>query len=161
MEMNTLLNDCLEAVAQDSDLDTWCRANYDQAVSVYGNFDEREPPQEDDCPAVAIYPARKSYGGSLYDDGLEFVAMLYDESARTHAGISNITEYAGVQNIETMRQKVLSAIHGVVSATDTSRISRVEVEYEPIAYYPFIMCACAVAVETPYTIGSGSPFAAE
>lgn len=161
MDMNTLLDDVMEAVAQDSATDDWCKANYGQAIQVYGNFDEREPPAEADCPAVAIYPSRKDYGGQVYDDGLEFVAIIHDETSVSHAGISNITHYTGVKNIEALRKLILSAIHAVVAATDTSAIRRVGVDYEPIEFFPFVLVACAISVETPYTIGSGSPFVAE
>jgi hypothetical protein len=157
MDLNPLIKSCKEQIATDADLDSWCQAAYGQAVKVYGNFDERMPPGASDCPCVAVFPNKKIYGGKEYADVLAFVCRLYDESAQVHAGIENIVDYAGVENIEDMRKLVLAVIAGVVEASGSARIVEVTVEYDSISYFPFIEVAAAVAIETPYTIGSGNP----
>jgi hypothetical protein len=157
MDLNPLVNSCKEEIATDAELASWCNTNYGQGVKVYGNFDERRPPGEADCPCVAVFPNTKKYGGREYTDVIEFVCTLYDEAAGVHPGIDNIVDYAGVKNVEAMRKLVLAVIAAVIEASSASRITEVNVEYDTITYFPFVQAAAAVAIETPYTIGSGNP----
>lgn len=63
---------------------------------------------------------------------------------------SNITEYAGVQRIETFRLKVLAAISGAL--TDY-RITKVETGYETIMFFPSFMCDMEITIEEKTEFG--------
>ncbi|MHB8109760.1 MAG: hypothetical protein ACYDHW_06980 [Syntrophorhabdaceae bacterium] len=63
---------------------------------------------------------------------------------------SNITEYAGVQNIEAFRQLVLAAIDGAI----TSRITEIETGYEPIEAFPMFLQDMLVTIEKETAFGS-------
>jgi len=154
MNINTLLNDFSEAVAQSSTIKAWTQANYTADHKVYVGMDTRKPPNKDDCPYVAIYPERKQIGQHQREKHheIEVVCCIHDDTSRTHPGISNLIEYTGVQNIESFRKLVETCIAGVDIGNAT--LSLVSVDYEMIESFPFIMCGMIVDVWESVTIGS-------
>jgi len=154
MNINTLLDSISEAIATDSDISTWCNANYSDGVSVYVNIDSRKPPRQDDCPLVLVYPVAKFCGQRENEKQHVFSigCCVYDESRASHAGISNITEYAGVKNAEALRKYVETAIAGLTLTN--CEISPVEVEYDPIESFPFIWALMTITIVEAVTIGS-------
>lgn len=156
MNINTLTIDFAEAVAQDTDLRTWCQIHYSSDQSVYAAMDMRDPPQDSDCPYVVLYPVRKEFGQHRREKihEIEVVGCLHDTSTRSHAGVSNLTEYTGVQNIETFRKLIEDAIAGVDIGNMT--LSVIAVDYEMIESFPFFMCGMVIQVWEGVCIG-GDP----
>lgn len=157
MDINTLMTDLAEAVATDSDVESWCQAQYEKSIKVFMNFDVRNPPQAADCPCVCLYPAEKQYGGSTYADAVGNVVMVYDEGEETHADIDNILQFSGPKNIEHLRKLVLRAQAGVIEATNNSRIDAISVDYDTISQFPFMLADQTLQIATPWTTGSGNP----
>jgi len=156
MNINTLTVDFAEAVAQDADLKTWCQINYSSDQAVYAAMDVRNPPGDTDCPYVILYPVRKEFGQHRREKlhEIEVVGCLHDTTTRSHAGVSNLTEYTGVQNIETYRKLIEDAIAGVDIGNLTLAV--IAVDYEMIESFPFFMCGIVVQVWEGVTIG-GDP----
>jgi hypothetical protein len=82
------------------------------------------------------------------DAALALITDSFDDDPEATID-SNITEYSGIQNIETFRQKVIAAINGISGI----RIITVETDYEPIAFFPSAMCDMIITIED--TIGFG------
>ena len=157
MDVNTLINDLVEAIAGDSVIETWCQAQYGKSVQVFTYVDLRNPPAADDCPCVCVTPVEKQYPGREYADAVDMTCIVHDRSTRTHDGYDNILEYVGTRNVEALRKLVLSVLADLVAATDASRIDQVSVDYDTISMFPFMLASQAAAVVTPYTVGSGNP----
>jgi hypothetical protein len=154
MNINDLIVDFAEAVAEDITIKAWCQIHYSSDHKVYVGIDMRSPPQESDCPYVILYPERKELGQHRREKFHEFeiISCLYDTSARSHAGVSNLVEYTGIQNIETFRKMVEDAVSGV----DIGNLAMafVAVDYETIESFPFFMCGMVVQIWEGVTIGS-------
>jgi len=154
MDINELTVDFAEAVAQDAAIKAWCQGQYSEDHTVYAGLDIRNPPQDSDCPYVVLYPVRKEFGQHRREKFHEFevVGCLHDTTTRSHAGISNLTEFTGVQNIETFRKLVEDAIAGVDIGNLTLAV--IAVDYEIIESFPFFMCGMVIQVWEGVTIGS-------
>lgn len=157
MDINPLLSDLAEAVATDADVESWCQDKYGKSITVFMNFDVRNPPEKDDCPCVCLYPAEKEYGGSIYADAIGNVVMVYDSGEETREDIDNIRQFSGPKNVEHLRKLVLRAQAGVIEATGSSRIESVSVDYDTISNFPFMLADQALQITTPWTLGSGNP----
>ena len=157
MDLNPLIDNLVSAIATDSAIDAWCRDNYGRGIKVFGNFDVRNPPGEEDCPAVCVYPEEKQYGGRQYADAVTLVDMVHDPETRNRPGLDNVIEYAGVKNVEALRRLVLEAAVSVVEQSDTAGINEIAVDYSTIEWFPFCMAGQTLSIESPYVIGSGHP----
>jgi hypothetical protein len=154
MNINTLLNDFAEAVAQSSTIKTWTQANYSADHKVYAGMDTRDPPDENDCPYMALYPIRKLLGQHQREKHheIEVVCCIHDTTTRAHDGITNLIEYKGVQNIESFRKLVETCIASV--DIGNANLSLVTVDYEMIETFPFFMCGMVFNVWEGVTMGS-------
>jgi len=155
---NTLLISLRNAVHDDSDTQTWCTANYSRNHKVYVGLDTREPPAEDQYPLVYIYPVVERAGYDLDSQDLVIGATcgIVDDDTRTVAGKTNAVELAGVQNIETFRKYVETAIVG--AELGDLMISTVEIAYETIDFFPFFIATMEFTFTDDYAQGD-DPFA--
>lgn len=152
MNINTIISDMAQDLALNAGLLAWSKVTYGQDHKVYINIDRRNPPGEDDCPYVVIYPITKNVGSaeSAKKHGLEMVCCIHDDASRTHAE-TNVTEYEGVQNIETFRKKV----EGILDDTDLGDafIETVDIEYDTIEMFPFMMAGMVVSIHEDWSFG--------
>jgi hypothetical protein len=148
-DMNTLLTSIRDGIAGNAAIKTWTQATYTKDHKVFVGLDTRFPPAESDCPCVVLSPARKIGGESqeVITHKFEVSCEIINEGSTT---TSNKVEYNGVQEIETFRQKVLDAIHGLADI----RIRTVETEYETIMFFPSFMCDMVITIEEETEFGS-------
>jgi len=154
MNINTLTVDFAEAVAESDVIRAWCQIAYSSDHAVYAGMDARNPPGEDDCPYVVLYPVRKQFGQHQREKfhEIEVVGCLHDTTTRSHAGVANLTEYTGVQNIEAFRKLIEDSIADVDIGNLT--LSVIAVDYEMIESFPFFMCGMVIQVWEGVCIGS-------
>ena len=138
------------------DTGTWCQATYGQKHQVYKNFDERDPPGDEKCPYILIYPAAKKAGHHVNQKthAFETVCCIYDESLVT-GGTENITEYHGVQRLETFRKYIEAAI--LVSVPSKTELAVMEVEYDTITNFPFMAAGMILEITETVCLGE-DPF---
>ena len=152
MDINTILTDIAQDIALNADLGAWSTVTYGRTHEVFINIDRRNPPGEDNCPYVVLYPISKNVGSgeSVKRHGFEIICCVNDDSSRTHAE-TNVTEYEGVQNIETFRKKVETIIDG----TDIGGafVETVDIEYETIEMFPFMMAGMVVSIHEDWSFG--------
>ena len=150
MNINTILAALADDIAKNAGLKTWANTNYSQNHKVFINIDRRNPPGESDCPYVVLYPISKNVGSGegVKRHGFEIICCINDDSSRTHAE-ANVTEYAGVQDIETFRKMVETIIDG----TDLGGafMETVDIEYETIEMFPFMMAGMVVSVREDWS----------
>lgn len=154
MNINTLINDFAEALADSETIKNWCQVNYTSDHKVYAGMDTRDPPDENDCPYLVLYPVRKHLGQHQREKHheIEVVCCLNDTTFNVHGGIGNLTEFTGVQNIESFRKLVETCIAAVDIGNAT--LSTIAVDYEMIESFPFFMCGMVLDVWEAVTIGS-------
>lgn len=148
MNMNTLIGAIKTAVSANSAVKTWTQATYGKDHTVFVGVDARNPPGEADCPLVAIFPGGKISGTSqdFLTDRVGVSCEITNEDSTT---TGNATEYDGIQEIETFRQKVLDAIDEITDA----RITKIETEYEAMAFFPLFMCDMLITFEQETEFG--------
>lgn len=153
MDINTLLETFKDALTQDSALSSWCIAVYGQTHKVYINIDVNSPPAETDCPYFVLYPASKSAGPQTARKrhGLVMVCCLYDDSSLTNVE-TNVVEYKGVKRLETLRKKGENAL--AAADIDPAVIDTLDIEYDTIESFPFMMAGTEVAVGQAHLIGA-------
>lgn len=158
MDLNPFFADIAPALAGDAGISDLCQAEYGREVKVYMNYDARHPPGADDCPAVCVYPAEKSYGGDTYHDAIECVCLVHDDRAEeAYMGHDNVVGYAGVRHAESLRKAALRVISDRVAQTVSGQIDEIAVDYDTITQFPYIYAAMAVAISESWTMGSGNP----
>lgn len=146
-DMNTLLTSIRDAVANNAAIKAWTQLTYAKDHKVFVGIDTRNPPGESDCPCVVLSPVHKLGGGNqdvIVHDFMVSCEVINEDSTVT----GNITEYAGVQEIETFRQKVLDAAN-----TISDRIVKVGTDYEAIMFFPSFMCDMQISIEEETEFG--------
>ncbi len=153
MNIYTLLTSISEAVADNANIKTWAQTNYTKDHYVFINFDVRNPPEENNCPFVAIYPIHKSVGNTkaVQSHSFEIVCCISQTATATRSK-TNLLEYTGFGELEEFRKLVETVIAGVnISNSDLSEIN---IEYEAIEMFPLFMCGMTVTITNHVTIGS-------
>lgn len=148
-DMNTLLTSIRDAIANNAAIKTWTQTTYSKDHTVFVGVDTKRPPAEADCPCVVVSHAKKVGGEAqeVIDHRFSVSCEVINESSTT---TGNIVEYAGMQELETFRQKVLDAVHGVSDI----RIRTVETEYEAIMFFPSFLCDMIITIEEETEFGS-------
>lgn len=101
---------------------------------------------------LALITAELEREGKTQEEIDAAIALITDsfDDDPTATIDSNITEYTGIQNIEAFRQKVIAAVNAISGI----RITTVETDYEPIAFFPSAMCDMVVTIEEDTVFGS-------
>lgn len=154
MNITTMIDAISAAIAQDSAIAAWCTTTYGHTHKVFVSLDLRNPPGQDDCPYVALWPDDKlvGYGISEKGHGLMFDISVYDESTRTHDGIGNLVEYNGVARVEALRKLVETAVAGV----DLGNVSleNIDIQYDSPESFPFFTAGMAVSFQEENMLGA-------
>lgn len=155
MNMITLLTTLRDAIHDNSATQTWCTANYTRNHKVYVGIDTRKPPAEDQYPIVHIFPVSKIEGYELEEQehGIGVTCGIYNEDIRTVSGKTNVVELEGIQDIESFRKLVETAIIGA-SITDI-RIDSLNTDYETIEFFPFFLAGMDFKFVHEYAQGDG------
>lgn len=148
MNMNTLLTSIRDAIAADSAIKTWTQSTYTKDHTVFVGVDTRNPPAEADCPCVVLSMTGKT-GGYARDVISHSFIVSCEINKDSHTTTSNKIEYDGMQQLETFRQKVLTAI----KALDL-RVTEVDTTYETIMFYPAFLCDMVITIEEENEFGS-------
>ncbi len=154
MNINTLIDALAVAIASDSVTTAWSTAAYGQSHQVFLNVDRRNPPGEDECPFVIIYPLGKSAGESQARKvhTVEVDVCLHDESSDTLANVQGVTTYAGLGNLETFRKHVENAVVG--ASIGRCAVDALEVEFNTIDSFPFMWAGMIFRIGEDVLIGS-------
>ncbi len=150
MNINTLTTALRTAIDGSAALATWCSSNYGQDISIYVNLDLTDPPGESNCPYVVIYPVGKQVGEMVTPKrhNYEIICCIYDATSTT---TDNVVEFTGVANIESLRKLIETALVG--AEMGCAWISEINVEYETMENFPFIMAAMGIEISEDVLIG--------
>lgn len=156
MNIDILIDMLSRAVARDDSIESWCTYTYGHRHKVYVNIDERQPPAAADCPYIALMPAAKRTGQDINrrNHTIDVACVLHDEESRVHADI-NIVEYLGVSRLEQLRKLAETAAFGAL--TGNLDLSLLEIEYDTISMFPYLLAWMALQITEPVLIGT-DPF---
>jgi len=111
MNIYTLINDLVTAVAQDAELSAWTQANYGQKHNVYLDQDERDPPGESDAPDVQFHSPSKSADeeNRIVEYGFGLYIVIYDAATETRAE-DNVEEFTATGKLTEFINRTLIVI---------------------------------------------------
>jgi len=111
MNIYTLINNLVTAVAQDAELSAWTLANYGQKHNVYLDQDERDPPGESDAPDVQFHSPSKSADeeNRIVEYGVGVYIVIYDAAVETRAE-DNVEEFTATQKLVEFINRILTVI---------------------------------------------------
>ena len=117
MDVYTLMNNLVTAVAADTTLKTWSQANYGQDHNVFIDQDDREPPGESSAPDVQFHSPSKNADEEvrIVDYTIGLFIVLYDAAEATRAE-DNVAEYSATQNLVTFIDRILVVIRETMPA---------------------------------------------
>lgn len=153
MNVNTLLVNIRNAIHDNSALQTWCTTNYGQNQKVYVGIDTRKPPPSTDYPIVHVFPLSKTVGTGNQAHVIGVTCGLYDDDTRTVAGKANVVELEGLQNLESFRKLVETAL--LTASLDNGHwVDAIDITYETIEFFPYFLCAMEVTVRSEIPFGA-------
>ena len=154
MNMTTLINLFRDAIKDNVTIGNWCTANYAKKQTLYKGVDQRNPPAETLYPIVHLYPVSKRVGYDL-DQQMHVVGItcgIYDDGHTTTVYANGtLWEYDGIDDLEAFRKLVETAVAAVIPAG--SWIDGLNIEYETIEFFPFLLASMEFSVMTPYHAG--------
>jgi hypothetical protein len=145
MNINTLITNFRNAVHDNVATQTWCTTAYGRNHHVYVGVDTRKPPGSDQYPLVHLFPLEKAAGGGDQVHVIGCTCGVYDADTRTVAGKTNLVELAGVQNLESFRKLVETALLTAALANG-HYIDRIKTTYETIEFFPYFLTTMEVRV---------------
>ena len=153
MNINTLVTDMAEAIAQDPDILEWANLYYNRDHYVFVNCDIKNLPGESYCPYFAIFPEAKRAGQTVRQRShtVHVVSCVNDANFRDYPGFTNIIEYEGVQRAEAFRKLAETAMVGVDIGNG---VIDFDVDYDTITDFPFMWSYMAAVITEPVTMGS-------
>lgn len=117
MDIYTLINDLVTAVAQDAELSAWTQVNYGQKHNVYLDQDERYPPGESDAPDVQFHSPSKSADeeNRIVEYGIGIYIVIYDAAQETRAE-GNVEEFTATGKLAEFINRILTVIRAAKPA---------------------------------------------
>jgi len=154
-EMNTIMGDLTDAVANDATITAWATGAYGRDVSVLENCDPRNDPEEEDCPLTVFFPVLKQ--GGLSSSGKNHIlgvscAVFDSEKVVSDAGVIRFT---GGRNVEILRGYVVDVIKATIA--DDLYIESIVTEYNTIEQFPYVSANMEITLTQEKLIGS-DPF---
>lgn len=145
MNINTLIVNIRNAIHDNAALQSWCTTNYSRAHKVYVGIDTRKPPIDDQYPIVHLFPLSKTIGGGNQNHAIGVTCGLYDDDVRTVTGKANVVELEGVQNMESFRKLVETAL--LTAPLDNGHwVDAIDITFETIEFFPYFLCAMEVSI---------------
>jgi hypothetical protein len=154
MNIDTLLDNIVTALAANEALYNWCNTNYSSGVTIYKGIDQYDPPPETDYPIIHIYPITKEEGWDNEFKGHNVgLTCGISNSASTSAAVNYATvkKYTGIAHIEAMRILVIAAVEGA-SMSNMYIVSGVS-EYETIECFPDFLVNMNLGIDYPGSQG--------
>jgi hypothetical protein len=152
MDINTLIETFKAALAQDQAMATWAMATYGQTHKVYLNLDIHDPPAEADCPYIVFFPDSKTSGpaSGRKRHSFQLMSCVHDDNSVINAE-NNVIEYTGVKKLESFRKLAENALAG--ASIGNAVIDILEIDYETIDSFPFMLAATRMEVGEAHIIG--------
>jgi len=152
MNVITLLTNLRNAIHDHAATQTWCTTTYGQNHHVYVGVDTRKPPGADHYPLIHLFPLQKTVDEGSQSHLIGVTCGLYDADTRTVAGKTNVVELNGIQNLETFRKLVETALL-TADLSASHWVDLIDVTYETIEYFPYFLCAMEVRVRAELSFG--------
>jgi len=157
MNINTLLGLFTAAAQTNAALISWTTTNYN-VHTIYQGIDIENPPDASNYPMIYIAQDTKEVGYSLEQKGhnITVICGLVDENTTaTKVGTVTLNKYTGVENIESFRKLVETAIVNAIDAYTTTKlwINDLSIEYETLDMFPFFMCSMSWQIDEEYSQG--------
>ncbi len=135
------------------ELSTWCQDTFGFDFNIWVGFDERDPPDEDDCPLVVILLPSKTVGRGLPEKNylIHVACFIHDASKKSHTS-SRIKEYAGIDRCEEFRKKVETIVSDI--DTGNAEIESIDIESDQIESFPFMVSEMSILYKEPFVFGS-------
>jgi len=162
MDMNAIITGLRDGIAVDETIKSWCLAAYSKVHTVWVGIDARDLPPAEAFPIISIYPlARKSGNGQetiIHHVGIS--VGVFDETKAVGPYVppggadpddetapATITEYAGIQNVESLRKLAADAVVAVLEETLHLSVSGLEVTCESIDTFPYFLADMAISAD--------------
>jgi len=145
MNFGDMLTTLRDALATDTALTSWANTTYSNSQTVFLGVDDRNPPTDDEYPALHIYPLSRS--GELCPGGdrmtIGIAIGVYD--IRSYATGTNTKTLPGIAALE----EGISLIKDVIMATTTGEnfVNTLEITYETVDFYPYFLAEIIVTYD--------------
>jgi len=156
MDILTLYNAIRDGIADDAATKLWCQINYDRDHKVFAGIDDRNPPQETDCPYAYLFMDSKSIGYRLEQKGhsIGVITEIYKEGTTAVSGKTNIILLTGILHNETFRKYVETAVIAAVTAQlNAYAVEQIDIAYEDSEPYPFFRSYMGFSINEDYYQG--------
>ena len=151
MDINTLIETLVDAVADQDDINTWSQIEYDRDYKTFENLDMRNPPQETDCPLVVIRPESKTGGLSepVKSFGLGIDCLVHDSGIPDET--NGVIRFTGGRLVEEFRAMVFGKILSALPSD--CHVAELAVAYDTVEQFPYIWCGMGLRIEQEQLIG--------
>jgi len=145
--MTTLIENIVQAVADNAALIAWCTEQYEaeQTVQLGVNFDQL--PDLDDYPIVMIAQMTGKEGKVLPEE-VAVIAVtcgIADEAAPVVSG--RLKKYSQVLDLESFRKLVLTAIEA--ADLKGGYVAEVDLENDPVELFPIFSTNMFIRIQCP------------
>ncbi|MFA5436125.1 MAG: hypothetical protein WC372_08825 [Candidatus Neomarinimicrobiota bacterium] len=140
MTTDELLAAIRDALASDTALDTWCRAQFAKPATIFIGIDEKNPPAESDYPLVSLTGVTHDRGDYTQEISWDvFLGIGVVNETITTSGNKQTAE--GLLQAEAMRELAENAIFRArIASTKSSGLSSTE------SYYPLYVSYTALTM---------------
>jgi len=155
MDLYTLFNNAVTAVAGNATLTTYANTNYGRDHAVKTDPPPDGLPGESGCPMVILHSPMKQAGRNRREVvyGFGGVVFIYEPDLATRAE-DNVEESAGTKILITMAQYVKDAVRGIIPTNWSMSYS---LDTDTVGLFPLLMAEIGFEFIEELSIGSGDP----
>ncbi|WP_122630438.1 hypothetical protein [Lucifera butyrica] len=132
LKLSDIISKWRDALQASQPIQNFCSSQYNKAPSIFVGINGKNPPTENDCPLIILYPGSKSEGLELQEYTYNLtVGWTILQAAATVT--NNVTEFRGVAECDTLGQLIYQEL---AQLSPDNPISVVNYNIEPVAYFP-------------------------
>ncbi|MEN6568058.1 MAG: hypothetical protein ABFC57_17375 [Veillonellales bacterium] len=150
LALSAILKKWRDVISTDSAILAYCTEKYNVAPKLFVEIDERNPPKEDSCPYIVLWPGHKVEGlnNVAYQYVIPVSWVIYQRAKVTTGAI---TEYSGVYEIDELGQLILKA---VAEANPDYPVTNVDFASNLTDYQPQYVGHMEITISVAITMGA-------
>lgn len=132
LKLSDIMSKWRDALQASQPIQNFCMAQYNKAPSIFVGINGKQPPTENDCPLIILYPGTKAEGLELQEYTYNLAigwTILQDAVTVTN----NVTEYHGITECDALGQLIYLEL---AQLSPDNPIGVVNYNIEPVAYFP-------------------------
>lgn len=145
LKLSDILSKWLNALQASQPIQNFCSTQYNKVPNIFVGMNGKNPPTDNDCPMIILYPGSKSEGLELQKFTYKLAVnwTIYQSAVSV---TNNVTEFNGVTECDTLGQLIYLEL---AQLSPDNPINVIRYNIEPVAYFPRFPGRMDITIKIP------------